>query len=417
METTTVKIGNRYAIFPTSEQKILIDKSCGCCRFVWNWALGLIQDAKKKGEPPPKINELSKMLPALKEKYSWLKEVNAQALVAVLRHLYDARKRFFDNIKKGKKGKAAGYPRFKKRSSKGSFSNQQNNTERKQNRLIKGREGWGQLSVLKLHDIPIRLHRDLKGQIGTVTISRMPSGNYFASICTSQEVLLPPKPVVKEDTTVGIDRGITHAMIVSDGKRIDNPKHLSKVTARLAILQRRYSKKKERCEKHGGKDSSKKSKRCDRLRLRVAVLHEKVGNRRRDFQHKATSALTSDNKIATIGFETLNVKGMMKNRCLSKAIADVGWYEIERQLAYKCEWNGKNFHKIARFTPSSKQCSVCHLVNSELKLGDRKWTCAGCGAKHDRDDNAVTVIKQTTLRELGSDSRPSSSTKNKASSG
>lgn len=396
----------KFEIYPTLEQAELIKKTIGCCRHVWNWALAL-----KKSDRTLNRGQISSMLTAHKKEseYQWLNDVSAQALVAELNHLHDAFQKFFKNCKKNIKGKK-GFPRFKSRykNNKSSFSNQQDVTG-KGNRIKETKQGWGVLTIRKFSNIPIRLHKKVNGDIGTVTISMTPTGRYFASVVVKCPGELPPKPLVTEKTTVGIDRGITDLMVLSDGRRVENPKFLKKKLDRLAVLQRRL------CKKRMVNSSWKDSRKYAEIKFRIAKLHEEISSKRADYIHKVTHDIISDPKINTIGMETLNVKGMMKNHCLAGSIGDAAWGEITRQIRYKSDWHGKNNHEIDRFEPSSKKCSNCGFVLTALALSVRLWKCPYCSIEHDRDVNAAQNIKQTTLKELLSNSRPGGSTKNKAS--
>ena len=188
-----------------------------------------------------------------------------------------------------------------------------------------------------------------------------------------------PKTKVDKETTVGIDLGIKDFLVTSKGEASDNPQYLRKSESRLKYLQRRYS-------KYKGK----------RTKKRIAKSHEKVANQRKDFLHKQSFKLVSENQ--TIAIEDLHVKGMLKNHCLAKSISDVGWSMFTTMLAYKCEWYGVNLLQIGRFESSSKTCSLCGTVNQDLTLRDREWTCTRCTTKHDRDLNAAVNIKNFALR-------------------
>lgn len=400
-----IKKAYKYEIFPNETQTQIINQTIGCCRFVWNWALGLRKEYKDNGLKLTDL-ELSKKLTELKktEDKKWLNDVNAQALIAELNNQKTAFKRFFDNCKKKIKGKK-GFPRFKSRGDKESFSNQQDQFFR-QNRIIFDgcKDGWAKLSVLKIKDIPIRIHRPWSGQIQTVTISKTTSGRYFASVLCETGLDNIPLKKVSKNKTIGIDRGLKDFIVTSTGEKIPHPKYLVKYIGRLKVLQRRLSNKQE------SNKEFKTSNRYKILRIKLAKVHEKIANYRKDFLHKLTFELTNKENISTIGLENLNVSGMLKNRKLSKSISDSGWYEFERQLIYKGIWNGINIHKIDRFYPSSKTCSCCGYVLEELKLSSRDWICPKCKTEHDRDINAAINIKETTLRELQSNSGLSGST-------
>lgn len=361
----------KYRIYPTKDQAELINKHIGSARFIYNLAL----ETKTMAYAGSKVNlscfDLMKQLPDLKEECVWLKEINAQSLQAPIRNLDNA----FTNFYKGQ----GNFPKYKsKRRGKQSFHIPQK-IKLENNKLFisKFREG-----------IDIVLHREIKGLIKSATVSRTPTGKYFVSILcdTGEENRI--KSNIKEETTVGIDLGLTNFLITSNGDTINNPKYLQEAESRLKYVQRKYS-------KYKGK----------RTRHKLAKLHEKVANQRRDFLHKNSSKLVSENQ--TIAIEDLNVEGMMKNHCLAKSISDVGWSMFIEMLAYKCDWYGVNLLKIGRFDPSSKTCSNCGNINKELTLKDREWTCRKCNVNHDRDINAAINIKSFALKKIlsGTDSK------------
>jgi putative transposase len=301
-----------------------------------------------------------KQLPDLKEECAWLKEINSQSLQQPIRNLDNAFTRFF-------KGQAD-FPNFKKKSNGGSFNIPQNVTLE-----------VGKLIIPKFKKgIDIVLHRPIKGEIRQATISRTPTGKYFVSILCETGDAFKTKAKIKENTTVGIDLGIKTYIVSSDGKEFDNPKFLRKAQSRLKFIQRKYS-------KHKGK----------RTRHRLAVLHEKVANQRKDFLHKTSTELIKNHD--SIAIEDLAVSNMVKNHKLAQAISDAGWSTFVTMLEYKAEWYGKNILRIGRFEPSSKTCSSCGSINKELTLKDREWTCK-CGVKHDRDVNAAINIKSFALK-------------------
>jgi putative transposase len=266
--------------------------------------------------------------------------------------------------------KGAGFPKFKsKHRGKQSFSIPQNVIVENDLLIIpKFKEG-----------IKIVLHRPIKGTIKSATISRTPTGKYFVSILVDTNTTMPVKAKIKEDTTVGIDLGIKDFAITSEGEIFENPKHLRKAQSKLKYVQRKYS-------KHKGK----------RTKQRLALLHEKVVNKRKDFLHKVSTKLIRENQ--TIALEKLAVSNMVKNHNLAQAINDVSWSTFVTMLEYKADWYGKNILKIGRFAPSSKTCSCCGYINKELTLKDRSWACPKCNSVLDRDVNAACNIKSFALK-------------------
>lgn len=358
----------KYRIYPNAKQVDQIEQHFGCCRLVWNLALA----AKNQAYESNRINlsryDLQKQLVDLKQEYKWLYEINAQSFMSVLLNLDIAYRHFF---------KGSGFPKFKKKTGRQSFQCPQAVTLKN-----------GLLNLPKIKNIPIVLSKTFEGKIKTVTISRTPTGKYFASILVETVDVVLQKPEVKPDTTIGIDLGIKSFVISSDGKTFEANRKLKNSLDRLKCLSRRVSKKKK------GSNNQKKAVK------KLALIHEKITNQRTDYIHKTTSALVkSDNQTFVI--EDLNVAGMLKNRKLSQAISDVGFGEFVRQMQYKCDWHGKNLIKIGRFEPSSKTCSTCQAINETLTLADREWTCASCGITHDRDLNAAINIKQMGLNNSG----------------
>jgi len=352
----------KYRIYPNKLQKELIHKHYGSSRFVYNLAL----ETKQMAYAGSKVNlncfDLIKQLPELKKECEWLKEVNSQSLQQSIQNMDIAFKKFF---------KGTGFPKFKSKSNRGSFSVPQNVIVENNLLIIpKFKEG-----------IKIKLHREIKGTIKSATVSVTSTGKYFVSILVNTFEDIPDKAPIKEKTTIGVDLGIKDFAITSEGEVFDNPKYLKKAQSKLKYLQRKYS-------KHKGK----------RTRLKLAKLHEKVVNKRKDFLHKTSTKLIRENQ--TIALETLSVKNMLENRSLAQSISDVSWSTFVTMLEYKAEWNGNNILRIGQFAPSSKTCSNCGSINKELTLKDREWTCKGCSAVLDRDVNAACNIKSFALKNI-----------------
>jgi putative transposase len=355
--------GLKYRISPTNSQKELIAKHIGSSRFVYNLALETKNSAYLGSKHNFSPFDLIKQLPELKKECEWLKEVNSQSLQQSIQNMDIAFKKFF---------KGAGFPKFKsKHKGRQSFSVPQNVIVEKDLLIIpKFKEG-----------IDIVLHRPINGTIKSATISVTPTGKYFASILVDTNEIIPQKVAIKEETAIGVDLGIKSFLVTSNGLEIENPKYLRKAQDKLKYVQRKYSKNK-------GKRTKKK----------LAKLHEKVVNKRKDFLHKLSSKLISENQ--TIALETLAVKNMVKNHNLAQAINDVSWSTFVTMLEYKADWYGKNILRIGRFAPSSKTCGNCGGINKELQLKDREWTCKGCNSVLDRDVNAACNIKSFALKNI-----------------
>ena len=364
----------KYRIYPTDEQKVLFAKTFGCCRFVYNWALNMkITAYKERKETLGNVYLTNLMKKELKREHEWLTEVNSQSLQSALRNLDTAYTNFFRNTK------AVGFPRYKSRKDRQSFLCPQH---------CRVDFSKNTITIPKAKDIPAVLHRQFGGIVKTVTISMTPSGRYFASVLVDTDIQEIPKSAVKNDTTIGIDLGIKTLAVCSDGRTFDNPKNLRKSLNRLALLQKRLSRRQ--------KGSSNRNK----ARIKVARLQERISNQRKDILHKITYTLTHDSQVRTICMEDLNVKGMTRNHHLARSVADASFGMFLTMLEYKCEWYGVNFVKIDRFAPSSKTCGKCGYVYKGLKLSDRSWTCPDCDMVHDRDYNAACNIKEFGLKAL-----------------
>ena len=364
----------KYRIYPTDEQKVLFAKTFGCCRFVYNWALNMkITAYKERKETLGNVYLTNLMKSELKAEHEWLSEVNSQSLQSALRNLDTAYTNFFRNPK------AVGFPRFKLRKDRQSFLCPQH---------CRVDFEKGTITIPKAKDIPAVLHRKFKGTVKAVTISMAPSGRYFASVLVDTDMRELPKSDVSRKTTLGIDLGIKSLAVCSDGCTFGNPKNLQKSLDRLAMLQKRLSRKK--------KGSANRNK----ARIRVARLQEHIANKRKDNLHKITHALTHDSQVRTICVEDLNVKGMQSNHCLAQAVGDASFGMFLTLLEYKCRWYGVNLIKIDRFAPSSKTCGKCGHIYKNLKLSERSWICPECGTRHDRDLNAARNIKEFGLKVL-----------------
>lgn len=354
----------RYRLYPNQEQEVLLSKHFGHCRFLWNLALDTKTNAYLSAKVDYSRFDLQKQLVELKKECEWLKEVNSQSLQSVLQNLDLAYKKFF---------KGSGFPNFKSKHNKQSFHIPQNVKVTNDKLLI---------PKFKKKGIKIKLHRPLEGTVKSATISRTPTGKYFVSILCDIGEAIKPKVKIKENTTIGIDLGIKDFAVTSEGEVMPNPKFLKNSINRLKVLQRRASKKQK------GSQNRKKANK------RIALLHEKVKNQRKDFLHKTSTKLIRENQ--TICLENLAVSNMVKNHNLAQAISDVSWSEFNRMIEYKAEWHGVNILRIGRFAPSSKTCE-CGEINKDLKLSDRVWECKNCGLVNERDLLAARNIKKFAL--------------------
>jgi len=355
----------KFRLLPTKEQEVLLAKHFGCTRFIYNHFLAEKQKHYLENKTTLNFNQCAGNLVAKKkeEGYEWLKEVNSQSLISALMNLETAYGNFFRNNSK--------FPRFKSKKTKNSFHIPQ---------TIFLKE-FDVVQVPKFKEgLKFVRHRELKGIIKSATISKNPSGKYYISFLC---VIEKPTKHNKTGKSIGIDLGLKDFIITSEGQRYCNPKFTKKYEAKLARKQRILSRK------------QKGSKGRDKARLSVAKVHEKITNSRNDMQHKVSSKLVKDYDL--IAIEDLNVKGMVKNHCLAKAISDVAWSSFVTKLKYKAEWNGKEVIVIDRFYPSSKTCSCCDHIKESLSLDERTWTCSKCNTIHDRDVNASKNILRRAL--------------------
>ena len=349
----------KFRLYPNREQEKFLAKCFGCSRFVYNHFLRLTIDTYAESKKTLKYSNYAKLLTQLKKEvdYSWLKEVNSQALQQSLKYLEKAFVAFFS--------KRNQFPRFKKKTNRQSFRVPQHFSLTKD----------GKLQVPKMKPIKMVIHREIEGKLCNVTISKTPTGKYYAYIVAeySSEAL----PL--EGDQIGIDVNLGKIVVTSNGDEYDNPKYLKKSLKKLRRLSRSLSRKQE--------DSKKRNK----ARLRVAKIHEKVANQRLDLHHKLSTKLCQENQL--IATEDLAIKNLIKNPKLSRHIADVAWGKFLILLGYKSESLGCEIKKVDRFFPSSKRCHICGWIKQDLTLKDRQWNCEECHTFHpSRDKNAALNI-------------------------
>ncbi len=362
----------KYCLLPTEEQKQQLAKFFGSCRFVYNLGLECKMQAWTSAHKHVTYIDLANQMKELKDtEAEWLQECPSQTLQMALRNLDNAYTQFF---------KGGGFPKFKSKHRRQSIQFPQGVKTDFENCTI---------FLPKLKNVTCIFHRQFKGYIKTVTVSKTSTGKYFVSMLVENQKQLPKKKPVREKTTVGIDMGVKTFATLSDGTTFDNPKHLRTNLRRLRVEQRKLSR---RCKK-GAKDQSKSYLK---QKLVVAKLHEHIKNQREDYLHKVSINIVRS--FDTICLEDLNIKGMMQNEKLALAIGEVGWHKFKTMLEYKAEWYGKNILYIGRFQPSSKLCNTCGHIFKELSLKDRPWTCQSCGTRHERDVNAAKNIKLFGLR-------------------
>ena len=358
---------HKYRAYPTDDQAVLLAKTFGCARFVWNSILDW--RSKEYSLHGTKINytKSAARLTEMKQNPDliWLYEVSNVALQQSLRNQDKAFSSFF-----AKRGK---YPKFKAKHDKQSIRLMSNAFRIKDGKLFIAKSDEPLIFVQS---------RPLPGKVTSITISKDASGRYFVAFQGEDEkALLPAVP-----KSVGIDLGLTHFAVTSDGEKIAAPKIYRKHEAKLARHQRAMSRKQK-----GGKNRN-------RARVKVARIHARIADTRKDFLHKLSTRIIRDNQ--TVSVEDLNVAGLQKNRCLAKSIADASWSEFVRQLEYKAVWYGRTFTKISRWYPSSQICSACGHRDGKKALSVREWACPECGTIHDRDINAARNINTAGLAEI-----------------
>lgn len=362
--------GFKYRIYPNESQRDQIARTLGCCRFVYNRALDVKKTAYSETGKSIATNDLIKMIPAWKRdpETSWLAQVDSMALQQSIRDLDRAYKNFFRRVREGGK---PGFPKFKSR-----------RHARQSYRTNGGRVlDRNHIALPKLGTVRAKVSRPLQGRFISVTVSLDAAGRYFATfLCID----VPSKDAPATDREVGIDLGVETLATLSDGTKIENPRHLKKYERKLAREQRRLSRRK------GARKGEKQSRRYLKQRKRVARIHANIADARTDALHKVTTMLADENQVLCM--EDLNAKGMMKNHHLAKAVTDASFGEFARLLEYKCDERGRSLVKIGRFYPSSKTCSACGHRLDALPLSVRSWDCPACGAHHDRDVNAARNI-------------------------
>ncbi len=350
----------KFRIYPNKTQENLLQKTFGCVRFIYNHFLDRRIKAYEQNKKTISYNECSKELTQLKKEKKWLKEPDKSSLQNALKHLDTAYKNFFNRQK-------VGFPKFKS----------------KKNRYKSYKTNMTNNNIAFLGN-KIKLYCRIEGRILSATVSQTPSGKYYVALCCTD---VPQPEFIRTDKYIGLDLGIKNFVITSDAVKYSNPKYLQKSLAKLAKLQRKLSRK------------TKGSSNWEKARVKVAKLHDRIANQRRNLLHQVSCQLIRNYDV--ICLEDLQVSNMMKNHKLARNIADVSWSEFVRQLKYKAEWFGKVIVKIDKFYPSSQLCHVCEYKNTEVKdLDVREWDCPECKTHHDRDVNAAINIRNEGLRIL-----------------
>ncbi len=365
----------KFRLVPDKEQGVLISKTLGCCRFVYNLMLNEKQVRHKNNDKTKLKTEKW-----YKEEFKFLKEVDSVALQQSRKDLQASYANFFRKLKQKQKTSL----KFKsKRNPKNSYRTvNTSNSIRVKDNYIK---------LPKLGFVKFKKSREVRGKIKSVTVSKNILGKYYISVLC--EVKIETLPTL--DTQIGIDLGIKEFCFTSNNTKVSNPKCLRSSEEKLKKIQKIYSKR------------VKGSKRKEKQRKKLFRIHEKIANQRLDFLHKLSSKLINENQV--ICLEDLQVKNMVKNHCLAKSISDASWSKFVELLKYKADWYGRELVQIDKFFPSSKTCSNCGNIKKDLTLKDRVYNCDSCGITIDRDYNASLNILEEGLRILsGRDDRDSS---------
>ncbi|MEU9602120.1 RNA-guided endonuclease TnpB family protein [Streptomyces sp. NPDC048109] len=367
----------RYAfrVYPDAGQRIALARAFGCARVVFNDAVRAREEARRAGLPFPTVAELSRRLITEAKRTaerSWLGEVSAVVLQQSLRDAEAAYRTFFNSLKNARKGPKVGAPGFKSRK------------DARQSVRFTANARWsitgnGRLNPPKIGAVKVKWSRTLPAVPTSVTVVQDASGRYFASFVVDTDPAADEARMPATDRTVGIDLGLTHFAVLSNGTKIDSPRFLRRAEKKLKKAQR------ERSGKQKG------SKNRDKARLKVARAHAKVADARREFHHQLSTKLISENQ--GIAVEDLSVKGLARTR-LAKSVHDAGWSAFVGMPKYKAERYGRSLVTIGRFEPTSQTCSTCGVKDGPKPLNVREWTCTACGAVHDRDHNAALNVKQ-----------------------
>jgi putative transposase len=375
----------RCRLEPNALQRQLFARFAGCCRFVFNLGLANRKASYETGGQALSYADQCKALPEMKqsEETAWLREIHSQVLQQALKDLESAYQHFFRRVKDGD---APGFPKFKKKGQKDAFRYPQG-VKVKSGRIYLPKIGW----------VRYRDSRPVEGKILQGAARSVPQNareastikregaHWFIALACNVEMPDPSPAAVTESRVVGIDVGLKSFAVLSDGTQIENPRFLKAALVKLRKAQRWLARK------------TKRSNNWKKQVARVVKLHVTVKNSRKDFAHKVSTAIVKNHDV--IAVEDLNIKGMVKNRHLSRAISDVGWKSLLNMLKYKAEWAGKHFVKIGRFEASSKTCSTCG-AKKPMPLSIRTYACGGCGLEMDRDWNASLNIRAAGLAVL-----------------
>ncbi|MFJ2008643.1 RNA-guided endonuclease InsQ/TnpB family protein [Streptomyces chartreusis] len=363
-----------FRLYPDTGQQTALAKAFGCARVVFNDAVRAREDARKAEQPFPTAGDLSKKLitqAKQTEERSWLGEVSAVVLQQSLRDAEAAYKNFFASLRGTRKGPKLGAPRFKSRK------------DTRQSIRFTANARWtitgsGRLNLPKIGAVEVKWSRALPVTPSSVTVVKDAAGRFFASFVIDTDPAADQARMPRTDRTIGIDLGLTHFAVLSDGTKIDSPRFLRRAEKKLKKAQKELSRK------------QKGSKNREKARAKAARAHAKVTDARREFHHQLSTKLISENQ--GIAVEDLSVAGLARTR-LAKSVHDAGWASFVTMLKYKAERYGRTLVAIGRFEPTSQTCSTCGTKDGPKPLNVREWTCSACGTVHDRDTNAAINIK------------------------
>ncbi|WP_216589842.1 RNA-guided endonuclease InsQ/TnpB family protein [Streptomyces brasiliscabiei] len=363
-----------FRLYPDTGQRRALARTFGCARVVFNDAVRAREEARAAGQPFPTAAELSKRLITEAKQTlerSWLGEVSAVVLQQSLRDVEAAYKNFFASLKGTRKGPKLGAPRFK------------SCKDARQSIRFTANARWsitdsGRLNLPKIGAVKVKWSRTLPTAPTSVTVIRDAAGRFFASFVIDTDPAEDAARMPDTDRSIGIDLGLTHFAVLSDGTKIDSPRFLRRAEKKLKKAQQELSRK------------QKGSRNREKARLKVARAHAKVTDARKEFHHQLSTRLISDNQ--GIAVEDLPVAGLARTR-LAKSVHDAGWSSFISMLEYKADRYGRTLVKIGRFEPTSQTCSTCGVKDGPKPLSVREWTCAACGTVHDRDHNAAINVK------------------------
>ncbi|MFP3115576.1 RNA-guided endonuclease InsQ/TnpB family protein [Streptomyces sp. Iso 434] len=363
-----------FRLYPDAVQRAALARAFGCARVVFNDVVQVREDARKAGEPFPTAGELSRRLITQAKRSperAWLSEVSTVVLQQSLRDAEAAYRNFFASLKGTRKGPRVGPPRFKSR------KDQRQSVRFTANARWKITEA-GRLDLPKIGAVKVKWSRTLPATPSSVTVIKDAAGRYFASFVIETDPATDQARMPESDRAIGIDLGLTHFAVLSDGSKIDSPRFLRRAEKKLKETQQ------DLCRKQKG------SKNRDKARLKVARAHVKVADARREFHHQLSTRLISENQ--GIAVEDLSVAALCRTR-LAKPVHDAGWSSFISMLEYKAQRYGRTLVKVDRFEPTSQTCSTCGTKDGPKPLHVREWTCSACGTVHDRDHNAAINVK------------------------